>query len=72
MNIFEVLGLQLLRHTLKKLGIIIWTLEIYLTNHVSRIIAVITPPDLFTCCIVMLPMAGLYEQSVLIVEKATK
>ena len=31
--------------------------------------AIITPPDLFTCCMVMLPMYGLYELSILIVEK---
>ena len=30
------------------------------------------PPDFFTCCMVMLPMAGLYELSILIVEKAAK
>lgn len=39
---------------------------------IAVVAAVITPPDLFTCCMVMLPMAGLYELSILIVEKAAK
>ena len=29
--------------------------------------AIITPPDLFTCCLVMVPMYGLYEVSIAIV-----
>ena len=31
--------------------------------------AVITPPDLFTCLMVMIPMYGLYEFSIFIVSK---
>lgn len=39
---------------------------------IAVVAAVITPPDLFTCCMVITPMAGLYELSILIVEKAAK
>ena len=34
--------------------------------------AVITPPDLFTCCLVLVPMYGLYEISILIVAMVGK
>ena len=36
------------------------------------IAAVITPPDLFTCCMVTLPMYGLYELSILIVRRVER
>ena len=36
---------------------------------IGVISAVITPPDLFTCFMVMMPMYGLYEVSILIVQK---
>lgn len=36
------------------------------------IASVITPPDLFTCCVVTLPMYGLYELSVLIVKRVER
>lgn len=36
---------------------------------IGIIAAVITPPDLFTCFMVMMPMYGLYELSILIVQK---
>lgn len=39
---------------------------------IAVISAVITPPDLFTCCLVMLPMYGLYEFSILIVAVTSK
>lgn len=35
---------------------------------IAVISAIITPPDIFTCCMVMLPMYGLYEVSILIVR----
>lgn len=35
----------------------------------AAISAIITPPDIFTCCMVMLPMYGLYEISIFVVEK---
>ena len=31
--------------------------------------AIITPPDIFTCCMVTIPMYGLYELSILLVGK---
>ncbi len=34
---------------------------------IAIVAAIITPPDLFTCCLVMLPMYGLYELSIGIV-----
>ena len=36
---------------------------------IGIIAAVITPPDLFTCFMVMMPMYGLYELSILIVRR---
>ena len=39
---------------------------------IAVIAAVITPPDLFTCCMVIVPMYGLYELSILIVAVANK
>lgn len=34
--------------------------------------AVITPPDIFTCCMVTVPMYGLYELSILIVRRVNR
>ena len=39
---------------------------------IAIIAAIITPPDLFTCCIVTLPMYGLYELSILIVGRVNQ
>lgn len=39
---------------------------------IAIISAVITPPDLFTCCMVIVPMYGLYELSILIVAICNK
>ena len=36
---------------------------------IGIVAAVITPPDLFTCFMVMMPMYGLYELSILVVSK---
>lgn len=36
---------------------------------ISIVAAVITPPDLFTCIMVLLPMYGLYEVSIFVVGK---
>lgn len=36
---------------------------------IGIVAAVITPPDLFTCFMVMMPMYGLYELSILIVKR---
>ncbi len=35
---------------------------------IAVIAAIITPPDVFTCCMVIVPMYGLYELSILIVN----
>ena len=39
---------------------------------IAIIAAVITPPDLFTCCMVIVPMYGLYELSIQIVALTQK
>lgn len=39
---------------------------------ISIVAAVITPPDLFTCIMVLLPMYGLYEVSILWLVKLAK
>ena len=39
---------------------------------IAIIAAIITPPDLFTCCMVTLPMYGLYELSILIVGRVNQ
>ena len=39
---------------------------------IAVVSAIITPPDLFTCCVVILPMYGLYELSILIVSLTCK
>lgn len=39
---------------------------------IAIIAAIITPPDLFTCCMVTLPMYGLYELSILIVGRTNR
>lgn len=36
---------------------------------IAVVAAFITPPDIFTCCLVTLPMYGLYEASILIVSR---
>ena len=36
---------------------------------IAVIAAFITPPDIFTCCLVTLPMYGLYELSIVIVKR---
>lgn len=36
---------------------------------IAVVAAIITPPDVFTCCMVMVPMYGLYELSILIVAR---
>ena len=39
---------------------------------ISIVAAVITPPDLFTCIMVLLPMYGLYEVSIFVVGKVSQ
>lgn len=39
---------------------------------IAVVAAIITPPDVFTCCMVMAPMYGLYELSILIVARVGK
>lgn len=39
---------------------------------IAVVAAIITPPDVFTCCLVMVPMCGLYELSILIVARVNK
>lgn len=39
---------------------------------IAVVSAIITPPDVFTCCMVMVPMYGLYEISILIVARVNK
>lgn len=39
---------------------------------IAIVAAVITPPDVFTCCLVIVPMYGLYELSILIVSAVNR
>lgn len=39
---------------------------------IAVVAAIITPPDLFTCCMVMVPMYGLYELGILIVARVNR
>ena len=58
---------------LAKMGILQATFMKKYRRHalvlIGIVAAVITPPDLFTCFMVMMPMYGLYELSILIVER---
>ena len=36
---------------------------------IAIVAAIITPPDIFTCCLVIVPMYGLYELSIFIVKR---
>ncbi len=70
-----VFQLPVLSFFLAKMGV----LEVKVMKQYRRhafvligiISAVITPPDLFTCFMVMLPMYGLYEISIIVVGKVT-
>lgn len=59
---------------LAKLGLLSAAFMKHYRRHalvlIAVVSAVITPPDVFTCCLVMLPMYGLYEVSILIVGRS--
>lgn len=68
-----VFQLPIMSFFLAKMGILQATFMKKYRRHalvlIGIVAAVITPPDLFTCFMVMMPMYGLYELSILIVER---
>lgn len=68
-----VFQLPVLSFFMAKMGILKAKLMKKYRRHAIVLIgvvsAVITPPDLFTCIMVMMPMYGLYEVSILVVNK---
>ena len=66
-----VFQLPVLAFFLAKLGVLSADIMRRYRRHalivIAVVAAVITPPDLFTCCLVTVPMYGLYELSILIV-----
>lgn len=68
-----VFQLPILSFFLAKMGILEAKFMKQYRRHafvlIGIIAAVITPPDLFTCFMVMMPMYGLYELSILIVRR---
>lgn len=71
-----VFQIPVLSFFLAKLGILTADFMKQYRRHavvaIAVIAAVITPPDLFTCCMVIIPMYGLYELSILIVAITNK
>ena len=71
-----VFQLPVLSFFLAKMGVLEAGLMRRYRRHafvlIGIVAAVITPPDLFTCVMVMFPMYGLYELSILIVERVNK
>lgn len=71
-----VFQIPVLSFFLAKLGILTADFMKQYRRHavvaIAIIAAVITPPDLFTCCMVIIPMYGLYELSILIVAITNK
>ena len=69
-----VFQLPVLSFFLAKMGILEASFMKQYRRHafvlIAIVAAVITPPDLFTCFMVMMPMYGLYELSILIVRRA--
>ncbi len=67
-----VFQIPVLSFFLAKLGLLTTGFMKHYRRHavivIAIIAAVITPPDVFTCCMVILPMYGLYELSILIVS----
>ncbi len=67
-----VFQIPILSFFLAKLGLLTAGFMKHYRRHavivIAIIAAVITPPDVFTCCMVILPMYGLYELSILIVS----
>lgn len=68
-----VFQLPVLSFFLAKMGVLEASFMKQYRRHafvlISIVAAVITPPDLFTCFMVMMPMYGLYELSILIVGR---
>lgn len=67
-----VFQIPVLSFFLAKLGVLTADFMKHYRRHavivIAVIAAVITPPDVFTCCMVIVPMYGLYELSILIVK----
>ena len=68
-----VFQLPVLSFFLAKMGVLEASFMKQYRRHafvlIAIVAAVITPPDLFTCFMVMMPMYGLYELSILIVGR---
>ena len=71
-----VFQLPVLSFFLAKMGILEASFMKQYRRHafvlIGIVAAVITPPDLFTCFMVMIPMYGLYELSILIVGRVNQ
>ena len=71
-----VFQIPVLSFFLAKLGVLTASFMKRYRRHaliiITVIAAIITPPDLFTCCMVVVPMYGLYELSILIVAVVNK
>ncbi len=67
-----VFQIPVLSFFLAKLGVLTADFMKHYRRHavivIAIIAAVITPPDVFTCCMVIVPMYGLYELSIFIVR----
>lgn len=67
-----VFQIPVLSFFLAKLGLLTAGFMKHYRRHavivIAVVAAVITPPDVFTCCMVIVPMYGLYELSILIVS----
>ena len=61
---------------LAKMGILSSETMTHYRRHaiivIALVAAIITPPDLFTLCLVAIPMYGLYEVSILIVRRVQR
>lgn len=68
-----VFQIPVLSFFLAKMGLLVAGFIKRYRRHAFILIAVvaafITPPDIFTCCLVTLPMYGLYEAGILIVSR---
>ena len=71
-----VFQIPVLAYFLAKLGVLSADFMKHYRRHavvlIAIVSAIITPPDLFTCCMVIVPMYGLYEISILIVAAVNR
>lgn len=71
-----VFQIPVISYFLARLGILSAAFMKHYRRHalvlIAVVAAIITPPDVFTCCMVMVPMYGLYELSILIVARVNR